>query len=416
MLNPIIAVNINAMIYKTSIQIGVSLGFLFIVHCVHYFSFKNTHFPVKINNYDVMKYVDGELINIFVPVYIFSYSTRVREMNFNNFRSYFNYHIKYILPGIIYVSLIFVIKLFDKVPQGDFLSCYLPFRFVMIVIFTYQFFIGMMMYPIVSLLNCASEDISSSEYFNSFVNNDYSGSEISDKLVNSTSNTFDSMNRIKGDNSRLVYMISNILIYFFLMNIFYYFSLESELYVIYTVFYVSIFIICSMKYIKKSTLNMIAYTCLVFFFLFIYIYSKVQEIYENDGSMFFISLLVFLSYFFIGYNSEIFNFLYGIKLYHMEIFSLIPIIYERINTEQKNIIFSPFHFPLISRCGEFILKITYSWIVILLALYNLNCSRIIRPISKKTSYYIENAPYLLILLSTAAFFICERAEILNLWY
>ncbi|KAH7648077.1 membrane associated protein [Cryptosporidium bovis] len=407
---------------KSSLQLGTSLGLLFIIHCLHYCSFKTTSFPAKIDKSDIMKYVIGELLNVLIPIYIFSYSSKMRELNFNNFRSYFNYFLKYVIPGIIYVVMAFIIGYLDEIPiKKDILSWYLPYRFIMIVIFAYQFVIGVIMYPIVSLLNSADkgnileENIPSNDYFNRFVDDEYSEPEFSSKFVNSIGNPFSELkSRLGGRNSKLAYMISNILVYFFFMNIFYYFSLGYELYIIYTTFYVGIFIIYSVKYINKSPLSTISYTILVFFCLLFYIHSKIQVLNKNNGSMLFVSLFVFLTYFFVGYNGDVFNFIYGIRLYHIELFSLIPIIYERLKTDHKNIVFSPFHFPLFSDNGEFLLKITYSWIAIFLISYNLNYFQINRSINRKIFDYIEKIPYILILLSTSIFFIYERASILDI--
>ncbi|KAH8740492.1 membrane associated protein [Cryptosporidium ryanae] len=409
---------------QITVKKGVSLAILFIIHCLHYCGFKNTPFPIKIDTSDIIKYVNGELFNILIPIYIFSCSSKIREMSFNNFRSYFNYCLKYIVPGIVYVLLAFIIKYLDEIPfKKDILSWYLPYRFVMIVAFIYQFFVCMIMYPIVSLLNSVDqenildENIQTNDYFRGFVDGEYQEDDFGGKFVSSIVNPFSGLKSKFGvRNSKLAYMISNILVYFFLMNLFYYFSLDSEVYIIYTVFYLSIFIIYSMKHINKSSLSIVSYTSLVFLFLFLYIQSNIQVLTKDNGSMLFISIFVFLSYFFIGYNCDIFNSMYGTKLYHIELLSLIPVIYERAKTEHKNTIFSPFCFPLVSDNGEFLLKITYSWIFILLILYNFNGFLMNKSIDRRLLDYIEKIPYILILFSTSAFFIYERASILDIWY
>ncbi|OLQ15850.1 putative integral membrane protein [Cryptosporidium hominis] len=137
-------------------------------------------FPVAIDVNATFSYYTVDLLNIAIPLYLYSHGWELVKIRVMNFQYYLNHHLKYLLPGFVYWLLIFVIKNFDKfelstqsnfsLPNEDW-SWSVPYRFGLISIFIYHFLVAMVMYPIICLIKKCYNCYESCEYEYGIISN-----------------------------------------------------------------------------------------------------------------------------------------------------------------------------------------------------------------------------------------------------
>lgn len=401
------------------IQIGISLWIIFFVHCFHIISFNGVIFPVVIDQSSILSYYTVDLLNTAVPLYLFSYGWKLEKIKVLSFQYYLNYHMKFLLPGLLYGILIFVVKNFDKlelitqsripIPDEEW-SWSVPYRLGMMTIFMYHFLVAIVMYPAICLIkkNCNYRD-SYDEYEYGII----SSSELFTKIDKGISKSVDvnqNHSYYDSSNSNLPFIISNILIYFFIINIFYYFSLDSHLYIIYTCFYSGILLIYSLRFIQKeiTICGTCAFMNIVNILLYTYLTSDTSNTAFNHGTIFFTTFFLFLIYYFTGFTMAFSDSIPRLQEYYLDLLLLIPILYNVISVPNRMFMFSPLIFPISFRHSENYKAIISSWLGIIFTI-----SIVFRLFGKYSIKRIKTilikTPYLLTILTTAILFVYERA-------
>lgn len=409
---------------QLTIQIGISLWIIFLVHCSHTIAFNGVIFPVNIDKSSTLKYYTFDLLNTAIPLYLFSHGSKLVKIKVLNFQYYLNHHIKFLLPGIVYAMLIFAIKNFDElnliskssipVPDKDW-SWSVPYRLGLMSVFIYHFMVAMVMYPIICLIkknynyneNCVEyeyEIISSSDLFTKADKIIPNNIEIS-KEYGVSQYYYDS------SNSNLPYIISNIIIYFLIVNIFYYFSYGSYLYIIYTSFYSSVFLIYSLKFIQKEINigGICIFMNIVCISIYTYFTSNISNSSFNHGTVFFTTFFLFLIYYFTGFTMAFYDSILKLQKYYLDLLLLIPILYNFISIPDQTFTYSPLIFPISFQQGDQSKIIILSWIGIIFTI-----SLVFRffgkfSIKRELKIIIKKIPYLLVVLVTTILFIYERA-------
>ncbi|KAJ1608826.1 putative membrane associated protein [Cryptosporidium canis] len=401
------------------IQIGISLWIIFLVHISHVISFGGVIFPVIIDRASVFCYYTMDLLNIAIPLYLFSHGWRLEKYKVLSFQYYLRYHLKFLIPGLIYIILIFVVKSVDKIepiaqnniplPDDDW-SWSVPYRLGLMTVFIYHFIVAIVMYPMVCLIKKNCEYIDNYDEFGYGI---VSSSDLFTKLDKDISKNLDinhSNNIDNSSNSNLPFIITNILIYFFIINIFYYFSLGSYLYIIYTCFYSGIFLTYSWRFIQKeiSICGVCAFMNIINISLFAYFTSDISSSAFNHGTVFFTTFFLFLVYYFTGFTMAFSDSISRLQEYYLDILLLIPILYNIISIPSRKFMFSPLTFPISFRNSESYKTIISSWIGMIFIISiafrffgELSIDRI-----KK---FLIKTPFVLTILTTAILFIYERA-------
>ncbi|OII74448.1 uncharacterized protein cubi_00001 [Cryptosporidium ubiquitum] len=409
---------------QLTIQIGISLWIIFLVHCSHAVVFKGVIYPVTIDRSATISYYTVDLLNIAIPLYFFSHGWKLVKIRALSFQYYLNHHIKFLIPGFFYTILVFSIKHFDKlkpitqssipVPDKDW-SWSEPYRLGLMSIFIYHFLVAMVMYPIICLIkknyyygNCFEyeyEIVSSSDLFTKI------DIEISKNIeISKGYNVNQNFNYCDSSSSNLPYIISNIIIYFLIINVFFYFSYGSYLYIIYTFFYSSIFLIYSLKFIQKeiNISGICVFMNIVYISLYKYFNSEISNSAFNNGTVFFTTFFLFLIYYFTGFTMAFYDSILKLQKYYLDLLLIIPILYNVISIPNRKFTYSPLIFPISVQQGNQFKIVISSWIEIIFTIsivlrFFEKCyiKRVLKVIIKKT-------PYLLIILITAILFIYER--------
>ncbi|KAL5370238.1 putative membrane associated protein [Cryptosporidium parvum] len=410
---------------QLTIQIGISLWIIFFFHCSHIVMYNGVIFPVAIDVNATLSYYTVDLLNIAIPLYLYSHGWELVKIRVMNFQYYLNHHLKYLLPGFVYWLLIFVIKNFDKLelstqsnfslPNEDW-SWSAPYRFGLISIFIYHFLVAMVMYPIICLIKKCYNCYESCEYEYGIISNsdlitnvdkDFSENEISKRFV-ASQNIYINYG---SSNSNLPYIISNIIIYFLIINIFFYFSYSANLYILYTLFYSSIFLIYSLKFIQKeiSISGICIFMNIIYISLYKYLTSGIPNSAFNNGAVFFNTFFLFLVYYFTGFTMAFTDSLLKIQKYYLDLLFLLPIIYNFLSIPNRTLMYSPLIFPISFQEGDQTRVIISTWIGIIFTI-----SIVLRFCRKRSIEYtkiiIKKIPYILIISVTVISFIYERAR------
>lgn len=401
------------------IQIGISLWIILLVHCSHIFSFNGVIFPVIIDEGSVLSYYTVDLLNTAVPLYLFSYGWKIDKIKVLSFQYYLNHHMKFLLPGLLYIILIFVVKNFDKlelttessipIPDEEW-SWSIPYRLGLITIFMYHFLVAIVMYPTICLIK---KNFNYRDSYDEFEYGIISSSDIFtkvDKNISKSVNVSQSHSYYNSSNSNLPFIISNILIYFFIINVFYYFSLDSHLYIIYTCFYSGIFLIYSLRFIQKeiSICGACAFMNIVNISLYTYLTSEISNTAFNHGTICFTTFFLFLIYYFTGFTMAFSDSISRLQEYYLDLLLLIPILYNIISVPNRMFMFSPLIFPVSFRHSENYKAIISSWLGIIFTI-----SIVFRLLGKYSINHIKTilikTPFILTIITTTIFFIYERA-------
>ncbi|KAH8582129.1 membrane associated with 11 transmembrane domains regions [Cryptosporidium sp. chipmunk genotype I] len=412
---------------QLTIQVGISLWTIFLFHCSHTVVFNGVIFPVAIDRGAFLSYYTVDLLNIAVPLYFYSHGWKLVKIGIFNFQYYLNYHMKYLLPGFVYGLLIFIIKNFDKlepatqssipIPDENW-SWSVPYRLGLISIFIYHFLVAMVMYPVICIIKkCYNYHESYVEYEYGIISSsdliarvdkDFSENEISKRFA-LNQNYYINYN---SSNSNLPYIISNIIIYFLIINIFFYFSYGAHVYIIYTFFYLSIFLIYSLKFIQKemSISGICIFMNIAYISLYAYLTSGISKLAFNNGTVFFNTFFLFLIYYFTGFTMAFSDSILRIQKYYLDLLLLIPILYNFLSIPNRTLMYSPLIFPISFQEGDQTRTIISSWIGIIFTIsivfrFFRKCS-----IKRKVKIILEKIPYILIISVTMILFIYERAR------
>ncbi|KAF7457415.1 putative integral membrane protein [Cryptosporidium felis] len=421
-------VKINNTENQFSIQIMISSYIIFIVHCIHYYSFNGVIIPVLIEKDKMLSYYTVGLLNFAIPIYLFSHGWRTKERYVNNFQSHFSLHAKLLFPGVVYGIMVFLVKHFDKqesspIPYGCISiigkwSWLVSYHLGLMTIFMCHFLVAMIMYPITCLMRKNFEGIDEyrdREY--ALVSSSDLFTNIEEELINNsqvqkTINLVQNYNGLqKSSGNKLPYIISNLLIYFFIINIFYYFSFEANLYILYTFFYSSIFLIYSLRFLnKESNINGVCiFMNILYTSLYVYVNSEISSSSQGHSKLFFTSFFLFLSYYFTGFTMAFSDSRSRVQRYYLDILLLIPIIYSLISFPSQAIQFSPLLFPISVQNGDNLISIISSWIWIVFTtclIYRYNGNQVF---DRKTEFLMNDLPYILTTIVTILSFVYERA-------
>ncbi|KAJ1608796.1 putative membrane associated protein [Cryptosporidium canis] len=197
------------------IQIGISLWIIFLVHISHVISFSGVIFPVIIDRASVFCYYTMDLLNVAIPLYLFSHGWRLEKYKVLSFQYYLRYHLKFLIPGLIYIILIFVVKSVDKIepiaqnniplPNDDW-SWSVPYRLGLMTVFIYHFIVAIVMYPMVCLIKKNCEYIDNYDEFGYGI---VSSSDLFTKLDKDISKNLDINHSNNSNNSSFTMAFSD---------------------------------------------------------------------------------------------------------------------------------------------------------------------------------------------------------------